>query len=105
MYFSFSGVKPYKCNHCEKAFTQRCSLESHCRKVHNLELNFGYKQRRNKTYVCEDCGHSTTDPEVHFNHLKERHPNCPALAKPHDKRHFKFQDSDRQSSVPLRPRN
>ncbi|CAC5371796.1 OVOL [Mytilus coruscus] len=100
-----TGVKPYKCEHCEKAFTQRCSLESHSRKVHSMELSYGYKQRRNKTYVCEDCGHSTTDPQVHFKHLKDHHPNCPALAKPHDKRHFKFQANGRPSGSPLRLRH
>ncbi|XP_063413300.1 mucin-2-like [Mytilus trossulus] len=100
-----TGVKPYKCEHCEKAFTQRCSLESHSRKVHSMELSFGYKQRRNKTYVCEDCGHSTTDPEVHFKHLKDHHPNCPALSKPHDKRHFKFQANGRPAGSPLRLRH
>lgn len=41
-------------------------------------------------YVCEDCGHSTSDPEVHFKHLQQNHPFCPALARCHDKRQFKF---------------
>ncbi len=44
----FSGVRPYKCNLCEKSFTQRCSLESHCLKVHGVAHQYEYKQRRSK---------------------------------------------------------
>lgn len=40
--------------------------------------------------MCEDCGHSTADPEDHFRHLQENHPFCPALQRCHDKRQFKF---------------
>ena len=46
--FPFSGVRPYKCNLCEKSFTQRCSLESHCLKVHGVAHSYEYKQRRSK---------------------------------------------------------
>lgn len=43
-----AGVKPYKCPSCDKSFTQRCSLESHTKKVHGQQLPYGYKQRRTK---------------------------------------------------------
>ena len=107
-----SGVRPYKCNLCEKSFTQRCSLESHCLKVHGVAHQYDYKQRRSKVnydlicgfgppltliiqmYVCEDCGHTTPEPEVHYLHLKENHPYSPALLKFYDKRHFKFNNSN-----------
>ncbi|KAK3611401.1 hypothetical protein CHS0354_034846 [Potamilus streckersoni] len=85
-----TGVKPYTCPNCEKSFTQRCSLESHTKKVHGMEYKYAYKERRNKVYVCEDCGHSTEDPEDHYHHLQENHPHCPALMRSHDKRQFKF---------------
>ncbi|CAB4069459.1 OVOL [Lepeophtheirus salmonis] len=52
------------------------------------------KQRRSKMYVCEDCGHTTPEPEVHYIHLKENHPYSPALLKFYDKRHFKFSNSN-----------
>ena len=84
------GVRPYRCDQCDKAFTQRCSLESHTRKVHGVELQFAYKQRRPKTYVCEECGHTTSQPELHYLHLRRLHPFSPALARSHDKRLFKF---------------
>jgi ovo-like protein len=85
-----TGVRPYKCGLCEKSFTQRCSLESHCLKVHGVQHNYAYKERRNKVYVCEECGHTTQEPEVHYVHLKDNHPYSPALLKFYDKRHFKF---------------
>ncbi|KAF3837435.1 hypothetical protein F7725_004899 [Dissostichus mawsoni] len=49
-------VRPYKCTLCEKAFTQRCSLESHMKKIHSVAQKYAYKERRNKLYVCEECG-------------------------------------------------
>ncbi|KAK7097205.1 uncharacterized protein [Littorina saxatilis] len=87
-----TGVKPFRC-HCGKAFTQRCSLESHERKVHGDNLPFGYKERRTKLYVCEDCGNTSQDPAVHFLHIKNKHPHSPVLLKFYDKRQFKFADT------------
>ncbi|XP_045203335.2 early growth response protein 1-B-like [Mercenaria mercenaria] len=89
-----TGVRPYKCDSCGKSFTQRCSLESHCKKVHGSEYKFGYKERRAKLYVCEDCGHTTTEPGQHFIHLKSYHPQSPVLLRFYDKRQFKFSDID-----------
>ena len=44
-------------------------------------------------YVCEDCGYTTKEPELHYLHLKEKHPYSPALLKFYDKRHFKFNNT------------
>ncbi len=92
------GVRPFKCNQCEKAFTQRCSLESHQRKVHGLNHTYGYKIRRNKLYVCEDCGHTSTDPTKHYEHIKNFHPYSPLINRYYDKRQFKF-DSNSSLSI------
>ncbi len=88
------GVRPFKCNQCEKAFTQRCSLESHQRKVHGCNQTYGYKIRRNKLYVCEDCGHTSTDPTNHYEHIQNFHPYSPLLHRYYDKRQFKFHSNN-----------
>lgn len=49
-------------------------------------------------YVCEDCGHTTSDPELHFKHLQQNHPFCPALARCHDKRQFKFKSEKSETA-------
>jgi ovo len=47
-----------------------------------------------QVYVCEECGHTTNEPEVHYLHLKDNHPYSPALLKFYDKRHFKFTNNN-----------
>ncbi|VEL33282.1 unnamed protein product [Protopolystoma xenopodis] len=74
------GVRPYKCTDCGKAFTQRCSLESHSRKVHGRPLPYAYKERRAKLYICEECGFNTLEPDVFCAHTRTTHklPISPA---------------------------
>jgi len=58
--------------------------------VHGVALAFAHKQRRPKTYVCEECGHTAAEPHLHYLHLRRLHPHSPALARTHDKRLFNF---------------
>nr|XP_020514333.1 transcription factor Ovo-like 2 [Labrus bergylta] len=74
-----TGVRPYKCTLCDKAFTQRCSLESHMKKIHNYTLKYAYKERRNKLYVCEECGHTAGTQDDLLVHLHALHPNSRLL--------------------------
>ena len=64
-----------------------------------MKLNFGYKERRSKLYVCEEDGHATADPAEHYLHLKSMHPTSPVLLKFYDKRQFKFKEKDISSLV------
>lgn len=74
-----TGVRPYKCNFCDKAFTQRCSLESHMKKIHSVTLKYAYKERRNKLYVCEECGHTAATQDALLIHLHSLHPDSALL--------------------------
>uniref|UniRef100_A0A3B3H3V1 Ovo-like zinc finger 1a n=1 Tax=Oryzias latipes TaxID=8090 RepID=A0A3B3H3V1_ORYLA len=74
-----TGVRPYKCGLCDKAFTQRCSLESHMKKIHGVTLKYAYKERRNKLYVCEECGHTAGTQDDLALHLHTLHPDSPLL--------------------------
>ncbi|XP_062311011.1 putative transcription factor Ovo-like 1a isoform X2 [Osmerus eperlanus] len=74
-----TGVRPYKCAECDKAFTQRCSLESHMKKIHGVSQRYAYKERRNKLYVCEECGHTAPTQDALLLHLHTLHPHSPFL--------------------------
>uniref|UniRef100_A0A3P9KK33 Zgc:171929 n=1 Tax=Oryzias latipes TaxID=8090 RepID=A0A3P9KK33_ORYLA len=74
-------IRPYKCELCEKAFSQRCSLESHMRKIHGVHQQYAYRQRRSKIFVCEDCGYTSSRPDEYFLHVRQRHPGSPALRR------------------------
>ncbi|XP_056302407.1 putative transcription factor Ovo-like 1 [Danio aesculapii] len=70
-----TGVRPYKCTMCAKAFTQRCSLEAHLKKIHAVTQQYAYKERRDKLYVCEECGLTAQTRESLQNHLQAQHPH------------------------------
>ncbi|XP_039182059.1 LOW QUALITY PROTEIN: transcription factor Ovo-like 2 [Crotalus tigris] len=76
-----TGIRPYKCEICNKAFTQRCSLESHLKKIHGVQQRYAYKQRRDKLYVCEDCGYTGPTQEDLCVHISNVHPGSAFLKK------------------------
>ncbi|OCT79793.1 transcription factor Ovo-like 2 [Xenopus laevis] len=76
-----TGIRPYKCEVCNKAFTQRCSLESHLKKIHGVQQGYGYKQRRDKLFVCEDCGYTGPSQEDLYLHVYDSHPGSAFLKK------------------------
>ena len=70
-----TGIKPFKCEQCDKSFTQRCSLEAHQTRVHGMVHKFGFRERRAKMFVCEDCGATFKDNQSEFmNHMASAHP-------------------------------
>ncbi|KAM9317355.1 transcription factor Ovo-like 2 [Gastrophryne carolinensis] len=76
-----TGIRPYKCEICNKAFTQRCSLESHLKKIHGVQQGYAYKQRRDKLFVCEECGYTGPSQEDLYLHVHTSHPDSAFLKK------------------------
>ena len=76
-----TGIKPFKCNLCDKAFTQRCSLEAHKTRVHGVVYQYGFRERRAKLYVCEDCGQTFQESGDYMKHLQEKHPDSAAKTR------------------------
>lgn len=63
-----AGIRPFRCGACWKAFTQRCSLETHLAKVHGQSASYAYRERREKLHVCEDCGFTSPRPDTYEEH-------------------------------------
>ncbi|KAF2985511.1 hypothetical protein EK904_009008 [Melospiza melodia maxima] len=83
-----SQVKRHLCTFCGKGFNDtfdlkrhRCSLESHLRKIHGVQQHYAYKQRRDKLYVCEDCGYTGPTQEELYLHVSGVHPGSAFLKK------------------------
>lgn len=91
-----AGIRPYKCELCEKTFTQRCSLESHMRKIHGVHQKYAYRERRSKIFVCEDCGYTSSRPDEYFLHVRQCHPGSPAL-----RRYYRRQAHENSSFAPV----
>ena len=71
-----TGIKPFKCDRCDKSFTQRCSLEAHQSRVHGIVHKFGFRERRAKMFVCEQCGATFKDNQSEYmNHMANEHPD------------------------------
>lgn len=71
-----SGVRPYKCELCEKAFTLRSTLEMHMLKIHGKNHSYAYMQRRSKVFVCEECGFTTEQWDEYAMHLRLLRREC-----------------------------
>uniref|UniRef100_A0A915MW32 C2H2-type domain-containing protein n=1 Tax=Meloidogyne javanica TaxID=6303 RepID=A0A915MW32_MELJA len=59
-----SGERPYKCPHCEKAFTASSILRTHIRQ-HSGE----------KPFKCTVCGKSFASHAAHDSHMRRSHHN------------------------------
>ncbi|XP_070620488.1 putative transcription factor ovo-like protein 3 [Erythrolamprus reginae] len=72
-----TGIRPFRCCLCTKGFTQRCSLESHLKKIHRLPQNYGYRERREKLFVCEQCGFTCGTSDEYYGHTRRGHSAGP----------------------------
>uniref|UniRef100_A0A8C5RV83 C2H2-type domain-containing protein n=1 Tax=Laticauda laticaudata TaxID=8630 RepID=A0A8C5RV83_LATLA len=74
-----TGIRPYRCCLCRKGFTQRCSLESHLKKIHRIHQTYGYRERREKLFVCEQCGFTCGTSDEYYGHAHQGHSAGPYL--------------------------
>lgn len=49
------------------------------KKIHSVALKYAYKERRNKLYVCEECGHTAGAQDELQVHLHSLHPDSALL--------------------------
>ncbi len=49
------------------------------KKIHGVLQQYAYKERRNKLYVCEECGHTASTQDTLLRHLHTEHPNSAFL--------------------------
>lgn len=49
------------------------------KKIHSITQKYAYKERRNKLYVCEECGHTSASQDDLLVHLHLLHPNSHLL--------------------------
>ncbi|ETE59855.1 Transcription factor Ovo-like 2, partial [Ophiophagus hannah] len=61
----------------KKSFTQRCSLESHLKKIHHIPQSYGYRERREKLFVCEQCGFTCGTSDEYYGHVRWGHSTGP----------------------------
>lgn len=45
------------------------------KKIHGVLQQYAYKERRNKLYVCEECGHTASAQDTLLRHIHTEHPN------------------------------
>ncbi|TPP57119.1 Transcription factor Ovo 2 [Fasciola gigantica] len=74
-------VRPYVCPECGRSFSQRCSLEGHRRKIHQIRLNYSRNQRREVVRVCESCGFACSNPAEMVQHTITYHPKSSSLPR------------------------
>lgn len=49
------------------------------KKIHSITQAYAYKERRNKLYVCEECGNTSGTQEELLRHLRSLHPDSHLL--------------------------
>lgn len=49
------------------------------KKIHSITQKYAYKERRNKLYVCEECGHTSGTQDELLRHLHSLHPDSHLL--------------------------
>lgn len=49
------------------------------KKIHSITQKYAYKERRNKLYVCEECGHTSGTQDELLQHLHSLHPDSHLL--------------------------
>ena len=102
-----TGIKPFKCSRCDKSFTQRCSLEAHLTRVHGVVHKFGFRERRSKMFVCEDCGSTFTENSDFMKHVHEFHPETEKVMRARRNGGFnaKIKWKDSRNFKVIAPRN
>lgn len=73
-----SGVKPYKCSHCDAKFARKDKYSEHMRKHENMNVSIKSESSTGepmpKEHSCRKCGFKTTD-KAEFRVHQKSHPS------------------------------
>uniref|UniRef100_A0A803J3K5 Uncharacterized protein n=1 Tax=Xenopus tropicalis TaxID=8364 RepID=A0A803J3K5_XENTR len=65
--FYFLGIRLTNVRSATRHYSE-VSLESHLKQIHGVQQGYAYKQRRDKLFVCEDCGYTGPSQEDLYLH-------------------------------------
>ena len=66
-------IKDYKCEKCDRAFSRKGNLESHCMRAHGMKRHEKAVHHKTKGYKCEKCDYAGARKDNLADHFMRMH--------------------------------